>query len=153
MTEENEPETVRVEGIEIPIETQSEESSVSVEGLVPPDLPQNTPHQASEEVLQTECAFLVFLTPEGIWAADSSKIGNPIVMGREATFHDFRHAAHDILYGIELQETAQTVVMMQQQAVQQTMIKARQAEEFARLSAATTGGPGGGLDLSHLKKN
>lgn len=151
MPEENEQETMHVEGLEIPIGDPEASTDIESEGgLVPPDLPENTPPQPGE-MLQTECAFLVFKTPEGIWAADSTKLGQPIAIGREANLHDMRHAAHDILHGITVQETAQTVVMLQQQVVQgmqQQMANQRAAAEMSE----RLGGMGGGVDLSGLKK-
>jgi hypothetical protein len=139
----------------LPLHSESVEGLTDIEseaGLVPPDLPENTPPQPGE-MLQTECAFVVYKTAEGIWAADSTLLGKPIAIGREANLHDMRHAAHDIIHGILIQETAQTTVVMQQQAAQQMMAKAAQAQEFARLQAATVGAPTqGGVDLGHLKK-
>lgn len=143
------PAPLKVEGLEIPLGDPEGPTDIEAqEGLVPPDLPEQTPPQLGE-MLQTECAFLVFKTPEGIWAADSTAIGKPIAMGREATFHDMRHAAHDILHGITVQETAQTAVMMQQQVAQGMMEQAAKQRAAAEM-AQRLGGLGGGVDLSDL---
>jgi hypothetical protein len=101
------------------------------------------------EPLVTECAFLVYLDPQGHWVGDSDKVNNPVQVGRPATLNDYRHAAatihDDLLAADTASRAAQGTVVLQQQLAMQM---AKQMEA-AKLGQATGGHTG--VDLSELK--
>ena len=107
----------------------------------------HTPQQPGEEPLVTECAFIMFLTPDGHWAADTN-LTRMITSAREASFNDFYHAACTVMKDIEASETAQRVLIGQQNMAQH-MAEQMQTRELAK----QIGGPiGKGItDLSKLR--
>jgi hypothetical protein len=115
----------------------------SVTGLVDPPVPEEA-DKAPIQVVETECAFLVYLV-NGHWLADGA-MEKTIKAIRPASFDDFRHAATTITSDLQAHATAQAVIQgqMQQQVMQQ---QAANAAEIARRT-----GVGGGVDLSQLAK-
>lgn len=136
MAEETKEETVRIEGIEMPI------------GEVP---------QPDEDTVQTEAAFVVYKTSNGRWMASGELLGKTLMVGRDTTVTDYRHAAHDIIDDIAVQETAERTVFIQQQVMAELAKRQRDAAVAAQVAAEMGGGPiagaaGGVVDLSALKK-
>ena len=98
------------------------------------------------EPMMTECAFIMFLTPEGHWAADTN-LTRQITSARAANFNDFYHGACTVKKDLEASEAAQRVLIGQQNMAQH-MAEQLQTREIAK----QMGGPiGAGLpDLSKL---
>ena len=156
MTEETEQETVRIEGLEIPVGDPQAAVAEAAEdvGLVPPKLPENTPEQP-DEVLQTECAFIVFLDPNGSgkWIANGEILGKPIAVGRSANLADFTHACADITKDLIVQDTVNAYMMTTAQIARQAreaMVSQQVAAQLAKDGHGAS--TAGALDLSRLGK-
>jgi len=125
VTEETVPETP-VEGLVLP-------SGAPIQNAQPeeptPDSGEQTEPQPGE-ALQTEAAFVVFKLPDGRWVANTEILGKPIMVGREATMLDMRHAAHDIIDDILIQQSAEQNMMLQRMAVEGI----RRSQEYARIA-------------------
>lgn len=123
-------ETLRVEGIEMPVGSQEEE----------------TP-----EVLETEAAFVVYLGEDGHWIANSEFLNRPVLTKRQANHNDLFHAASDISKDLMALEAAQRTLGLQTQFAAAMAAKQREAEVNAKIANDIAGVPGGGIDLSKLK--
>lgn len=102
---------------------------------------------AEEETFDydVECAFIMFLEPNGHWAADPN-ISKRCRIQRQANFNDFFHAAVDLEKDINSMEIANRSVQVQQQVAAQMA----QQMQNQKLLDATQGK--GGLDLSKLRR-
>lgn len=108
----------------------------------------NTPQQPGEQpeqVLQTECAFVVFLDPTGHWIATDGLLNQPVVPARAATADDYSHAASDISRDVTASSTANAMVQMMQQAGQAAM----QQQQNQQILSQIKGGGGSNSKL-HL---
>jgi hypothetical protein len=106
------------------------------DGQVPPQGPPPPP-------LVTECAFLVYLDEHGHWVAEGN-ITRQVTKAREANFVDFHNACTTIVKDVVVMETANRVVLTQQQAAMQAA-EAMRTRELAR----QIGGPvGEGLGMT-----
>jgi len=94
--------------------------------------------EESEKPILTEAAFLVYLDHAGHWVADDN-VKRPVTAQRVATFNDFFLAAVTIQKDVAAAETANRVVLIQQQVAQHM---ARQVES-AKIAQ--------NLDLSKLR--
>ena len=143
MAEKQAEETVRIEGIEMPIHAPVEEAE-------PLEPHVRTEPQDENEPIQTESAFIVLKLPDGRWVANSEILGKPIMVGREATTLDMRQAAHDISDDIATQEAAERTVFLTQQLAAQMVQKQRDAQVYAEVAQGLS--PKGAVDLSKIKK-
>jgi hypothetical protein len=113
-------------------------------------------------LVQLPCAFIVYQTPDGHWAADDNlspegawiadENHRPILIGRKATFHDMYHAAADIKKDIEAFETTNRTVSAHQQMMAQMANQVRQQQQNAEIAAALAKAPGGGAGVFDLSK-
>jgi hypothetical protein len=97
--------------------------------------------------LVTESAFLVYLDQQGRWVADGN-VSRQITKAREPNFVDFHNACTTIIKDVVVMETANRVVMTQQQAMAQ-MAEQMQTREIARKIGGPVGAglSGGGLHI------
>jgi hypothetical protein len=112
-----------------------------------------TPEELAEQMaasaeavppIETECAFVMFLV-NGHWVADGSLIGREIRSARDASFDDFRHAAHTLTTDINARATAEQVVGLQMQQAQQFAQQQKDAEISAKIAQEIQAGRGGKL--------
>lgn len=75
--------------------------------------------------MATESAFLVFLDGNGHWQADSKKVNQPIIVGREANLNDFTHAFADIQKDLAANAAAETLMIRMQMAAVQAQQNAQ----------------------------
>lgn len=144
MTEEEqsvEPEVVEAEDSGL-VEPRSAEEM----GDVPP------PSEAEAgQVITTECAFMVYMLPDGHWTANSKVINTPMAVGREASFVDMYNAAATIQKDITVMETAQQTVQKQQEFAAAMAQQMQQQAILRNMEAnGVEGATKGGLDLSNL---
>lgn len=116
------------------------------EEVVQPQL--EVPPQPEVEPLACQAAFLVFLDGGGHWIADSSKLNVPVIVTRQCTPNDFRHAVADMDQDITATATAGRMLMAQQEMMQ----KAMQQQEAQRIAQSAGLIPKGGVDLAELSR-
>lgn len=146
MSDEVTNEDVLVQELHLP--SNEEVEKVVEESSEIPDAAVNTPPRPGEEPLFSECAFIMYLSPDGHWTADTN-LTRQVTSARPATLNDFYHAAAVVQKDLEAAETAQRVLIGQQQMAQH-MAEQMQTAELAK----QIGGPvGKGIaDLSQLRR-
>lgn len=104
-----------------PIQPTAEEAQATAGPTDPNEVP----------VMSTESAFLVFLDGNGHWQADSTKVNQPVQVGREANLNDFNHAVADIRRDLDANAAAETLMIRMQMAAVQAQ-QQQQAQQILR---------------------
>lgn len=97
------------------------------------------------EIINAECAFIVYQTAEGVWVV-TPDLSTPVTVARQATRHDIIGASevvkHDQIRQMATQETTMSVVgnLTRAMADPQFQLAMRQASDTARAAAAAANG-------------
>jgi len=103
---------------------------------------------AAPEPFKCVTAFVCYMDENGHWIADEKLLQRSLVLQREVSWNDYRHAVADIEADMLANDAATRAAQFTMQLQQQRMVQAVQAQQAQQIKE----GLSSGVDLNTLKQ-